>query len=69
MGVAQPLLSSVRRGEIAALDTQLGDMALYENNSDKAAQLARQRGELAKALENAEAEWLEASEIYESARV
>ena len=56
-------------GEIATLDTKLGDMALYENDPDKAARLARQRGELAKALEYAEAEWLEASEAYEKARV
>jgi ATP-binding cassette subfamily F protein 3 len=55
--------------EIAALDEQLGDMALYENDPDKANLLSRQRGELAKSLEQAEADWLEASEAYEAAHV
>jgi len=55
--------------EIATLDEQLGDMALYESDPDKAALLSRQRGELAKSLEQAEADWLEASEAYEAAHV
>ncbi len=52
---------------IAALDEQLGDMALYGNDAGKVTQLTRQRFELDKALEQAEAEWLAASEAYEAA--
>ena len=72
-----PLKSEMTRKEqkvktisasIAALDERLGDKALYDNDPDAATQLARQRGELAKALEQAEAEWLAASEAYEGAR-
>ena len=55
--------------EIATLDEQLGDMALYENDPDKANLFSRQRGELVKSLEQAEADWLEASEAYEAAHV
>jgi ATP-binding cassette subfamily F protein 3 len=55
--------------EIAALDVQLGDMTLYEKNPEKATQLPIQRGLLAKSLEQAEADWLEASTAYEDAKV
>ena len=55
--------------EIAAMDEQLGDMSLYESDPEKANLLSRQRGELAKALEQAEADWLQASEAYEAAHV
>ena len=55
--------------EIAALDEQLGDMTLYERDPERATQLSRQRGEFAKKLERAEAEWLEASQTYEAAQV
>ena len=55
--------------EIAAIDEQLGDMSLYESDPEKANLLSRQRGELAKALEKAEADWLQASEAYEAAHV
>ncbi len=53
--------------EIAQLDEKLGDMTLYEKEPEKAADLSRKRGELAKELDRAEAEWLQASEAYESA--
>ena len=53
--------------EIAALDKKLGDTALYERDPGGAADLARRRGELAKSLEQAEADWLAASEAYETA--
>lgn len=55
--------------EIAALDVKLGDNALYESDPEKAAELVRKRGELAKALEQAETEWLSASEAYDAAKV
>jgi ATP-binding cassette subfamily F protein 3 len=55
--------------EIAAMDERLGDMSLYESDPEKANRLSRQRGELAKALEQAEADWLKASEAYEAAHV
>ena len=54
---------------IAALDERLGNRALYDNDEGKVTQLTRQRGELAKALEQAEAEWLEASEAYEATHI
>ncbi|MEM8744237.1 MAG: ABC-F family ATP-binding cassette domain-containing protein [Pseudomonadota bacterium] len=53
--------------EIAQLDEKLGDMTLYEKEPETAAELARKRGELAKQLDQAEAEWLEANEAYEAA--
>ncbi len=53
--------------EIAQLDERLGDMTLYEREPEAAAELARKRGELAKQLDQAEAEWLEANEAYEAA--
>ena len=55
--------------EIAACDELLGDMSLYENDPEKASQLSRKRGELAKALGQAEADWLKASDVYEAARI
>jgi ATP-binding cassette subfamily F protein 3 len=54
--------------DIAALDTRLGDTALYEREPALAQQLVRDRGALAKALEEAELLWLEACEAYEQAR-
>ncbi|MDA7945977.1 MAG: ABC-F family ATP-binding cassette domain-containing protein [Hyphomicrobiaceae bacterium] len=53
--------------KIAQLDEKLGDMTLYESEPEAAAELARERGELAKQLDQAEADWLKASEDYESA--
>jgi ATP-binding cassette subfamily F protein 3 len=55
-------------GKVAALDEQLADTALYEKSPDKASELVKQRGELAKALEEAESAWMEASEAYEDAK-
>jgi ATP-binding cassette subfamily F protein 3 len=55
--------------ELASLDERLADTGLYDRNPEGAASLVRKRGELAKALERAEAEWLEASEAYEAAHV
>ena len=53
--------------KIDELDTQLADPALYQDDSFKAAQLAKEQGELRSALEAAEAQWLEASEQLEAA--
>ncbi len=53
--------------QIAELDERLGDQSLYEINPEKARLFSKQRGELAKMLEEAEAEWLDASEAYERA--
>jgi len=44
-------------------------MSLYESNPEKATRLSRERGELAKDMEKAETEWLEASQAYEAARI
>lgn len=55
--------------EIARLDEKLGDTSLYDRQPDAAADLARKRGELAKSLEQAEADWLAASEAYEEANL
>ncbi len=53
--------------QIAQLDERLGDAALYEREPDTAAEIVKQRGELAKQLDAAEMEWLQASEAYEAA--
>jgi ATP-binding cassette subfamily F protein 3 len=53
---------------ITALDQKLGDEALYLKEPQKAAQLSRERGELARALSHAEEAWLAASEAYEAAQ-
>ena len=55
--------------EITALDKQLGDMTLYETDPERVTQLTRQRGDLTKSMERAEAEWLDASQAYEAAKV
>jgi ATP-binding cassette subfamily F protein 3 len=54
--------------EIAKLDGRLGDTALYEREPGLAQTLVRDRGVLAKSLEEAESLWLDASEAYEQAR-
>jgi ATP-binding cassette, subfamily F, member 3 len=54
--------------EIAKLDTRLGDTVLYEREPGLAQSLVRDRGALAKTLEMAESQWLDASEAYERAR-
>ena len=54
--------------DIARLDGRLGDTALYEREPGLAQTLMRDRGVLAKALEEAESLWLDASEAYEQAR-
>ena len=53
---------------IAAIDVQLADATLYQRDPAKAQSLARERGELARSRESAEAAWLEASEAYENAQ-
>jgi ATP-binding cassette subfamily F protein 3 len=53
--------------EIAALDRLLADPSLYGGNPERAQSAARDRGQLLKERETAEAAWLEASEAYEAA--
>ncbi|MEZ5773730.1 MAG: ABC-F family ATP-binding cassette domain-containing protein [Hyphomicrobiaceae bacterium] len=53
--------------QIAEIDRKLGDQGLYARDPSKAALLGRERGQLAKSLEEAEAAWLEALEAYEAA--
>jgi ATP-binding cassette subfamily F protein 3 len=71
-----PLKKDVTRAEaeierlslqIATIDATLGDSGLYQRNPARARALARERGELARAREAAEAAWLEAGEAYEAA--
>ncbi len=71
-----PLKKNVARAEteierltlqIATIDAALADSGLYARNPGRAQALARERGELARAREKAEAAWLAASEAYESA--
>ena len=50
------------------IDTELGKTGLYEKQPDKAQELMRERGALAKKLGETETAWLEASEQYEQAR-
>jgi len=54
--------------DIARLDARLGDTSLYEREPALAQSLVKDRGALAKALEEAEVLWLQASEAYEQAR-
>ena len=72
----KPLRDAIRDSEktmtrlqrkIDELDKQLADPALYQDDSFKAAQLAKEQGELRSALEAAEAQWMDASEQLEAA--
>src|SRR5262245_3938278 len=71
-----PLRKSVTKAEaeierlsnkIAVIDSALADGTLYAGDAARAQVLARERGELIRAREDAEAAWLEASEAYEAA--
>ena len=53
---------------IAAVDRELADGALYRRDPARAQALARERGGLIRAREDAEAAWLAASEAYEAGR-
>ncbi len=55
------------QAKLTKLDAALGDPALYDTAPDKARDYARRRGELAKQLEQAEEDWLAASQTYEDA--
>ena len=55
------------QARIAGYDAKLGDDALYTRDPAKAATLSKERGQLTKDLEVAEAAWLEATEAYEAA--
>ncbi|MGE0852230.1 MAG: ABC-F family ATP-binding cassette domain-containing protein [Hyphomicrobiaceae bacterium] len=52
---------------IAAIDKMLADSSIYLENPARAQALARERGELGRSQEQAEARWLAASEAYEEA--
>jgi ATP-binding cassette subfamily F protein 3 len=54
--------------KIAAIDAALADTALYSREPARAQSLARERGELMRTREVAEAQWLTASEAYEQAQ-
>lgn len=51
---------------IAKLDNALADPDIYTNDSARAQQLMRERGTLAKRLEDLEAAWLQAADDYET---
>ncbi|GBF27905.1 putative ABC transporter ATP-binding protein YheS [bacterium MnTg02] len=53
--------------KIARLDKDLSDSSLYAQNPGRAKDLTKERGQLARALSEAEADWLIASENYENA--
>jgi ATP-binding cassette subfamily F protein 3 len=53
---------------IAAIDRDLADGNLYQRDPTRAQALARERGGLVRAREEAEAHWLAASEAYEAAQ-
>ena len=53
--------------KITAIESTLADGTLYAGDAARAQVLARERGELIRAREGAEAAWLEASEAYEAA--
>ncbi|MEM8690165.1 MAG: ABC-F family ATP-binding cassette domain-containing protein [Pseudomonadota bacterium] len=52
---------------LALIDTNLGDAALYEKEPAKAQQLVLERGKAAKELQDAETDWIEATEALEQA--
>ncbi len=54
--------------EQAGIEEILADPALYVNDPNRATLMARRRGELSRDIARAEEEWLEAAEIYDSAR-
>ena len=56
-------------GHIETLDGELGNPDLYEENPDKANDLALERGQITKDLEQMEEKWMAASEEYEKAKV
>ncbi len=53
--------------ELALYDRKLGDPGLYTRDPVQASILSRERGQLGKKLEEAEAEWMAASEVLEGA--
>jgi ATP-binding cassette, subfamily F, member 3 len=53
--------------QIAAIDTALADTSLYTRDPTAAQKLARERGELSRDRDAAEAAWLDATEAYETA--
>ena len=72
----KPLRDAVRDSErkiarlerkIAELDAQLADPELYQKDAFRAAELAKQQGELRSALDDAEATWLDATEQLDAA--
>ena len=71
-----PLKKSVTKAEaeierlskkIATIESALADGTLYSGDAARAQALARERGDLIRARDDAEAAWLEASEAYEAA--
>ena len=53
--------------KIASIESALADGTLYAGDAIRAQALARERGDLIRARDAAEAAWLEASEAYEAA--
>ncbi|MCG8562668.1 MAG: hypothetical protein MI824_22955, partial [Hyphomicrobiales bacterium] len=53
--------------KLGRIDEELGDTDLYARDPDRAQNLARERGQLARELEDAEAQWLAATEALEAA--
>lgn len=53
--------------QIAKLDRRLADTGLYEHEPEQASMLAKERGQLVKALTQAEETWLSATEAYDEA--
>ncbi len=64
---AQELRVQELTQEIASLDKALANADLYEQAPERAQDLAKQRGQLARQLADAEEAWLKASEKYEYA--
>ncbi|NNF77929.1 MAG: ABC-F family ATP-binding cassette domain-containing protein, partial [Rhizobiales bacterium] len=52
---------------LSLIDANLGDTGLYEKEPDKAQRLVLERGKAAKELQDAEADWIEATETLEKA--
>ncbi|MCP4935962.1 MAG: ABC-F family ATP-binding cassette domain-containing protein [bacterium] len=56
-------------GKIEVLDVKLGEAGLYDNDPDKANELAVERGRFTAELVKAEETWISASEAYEKAKI
>jgi ATP-binding cassette subfamily F protein 3 len=68
MQQAEKAVSNLQK-QIEKMDAELADPDIYTNNSTRAKDLMRERGTMAKKLEELEFAWLQAADDYETASV